>query len=366
VRGSTRPIVIAAGGTGGHLFPAQSLAEELVRRGHKVILVTDARGESFAGRFAGVEMRQIAAATFVDRGFVGRMAACGRIVAGVFDAFVWLGGVKPSVVVGFGGYPSLPTMIAAILRGRKTLIHESNALLGRVNRALCPHVTLIASAFPELGRLPQRGKSKLRVTGNPVRDQVAGLRSAPYSAPSPAGPFRLLVFGGSQGAKVFGDTLPDALERVPEALKRRIELVQQVREEDLPSVRARLDRLGIKAETRPFFADMAERLNAAHLVVARAGASTVSELAVAGRPSILVPLPSAMDDHQAYNARGLAVVGGAVVLAQSEMTPERLAAEIALLAGDPATLARMAAAARGAGRPDAQRALADLVEDMSG
>lgn len=356
--------MIAAGGTGGHLFPAQALAEELVRRKRRVILVTDERGRAYAGKFPGVEIREIHAATFVDRGPAGKALAAGRILAGIGDAWGWLGKVKPGVVVGFGGYPSLPTMVGAMMHGRKTLIHEANALLGRVNRALAGRVTLIASAFPEMHKLPEGAAAKLRVTGNPVRDQIKALRGAPYAAPAPGGPFRLMVFGGSQGAKVFGDVLPGALALLPEPLRKRLELVQQVREEDLSRVHEEVAKLGIKAELKPFFADMAERLRLAHLVVARAGASSVTELAVIGRPSILVPLPSAMDDHQTFNARGLAQAGGAVLLPQKEMTAERLAAEIARLAADPAALVRMAAAARGVGRPDAQSELADLVEDM--
>lgn len=362
---AARPIVIAAGGTGGHLFPAQSLAEELVRRGRKVILVTDQRGEFFVERFPNVEMKLISAETFAGRSVLARAMAPFKILAGIFDVWAWLGRVKPGVVVGFGGYPSLPTMTAAILRGNKTLIHEANALLGRVNRALSGYVTLIASAFPELVYLPARLQAKVRVTGNPVRDQIRGLRQAAYIPPAADGPFRVFVFGGSQGAKVFGDTTPSAFAGLPESIKLRLNLVQQVREEELTEVRSACAQAGLKAELKPFFIDMADRLSIAHLIVARAGASTVTELAVVGRPSILVPLPSAMDDHQTFNARGLAAAGGAVVLPQEEMTPARLREEIVRLAGDPAALARMASAARGMGHPDAQSVLADLVEDMA-
>jgi UDP-N-acetylglucosamine--N-acetylmuramyl-(pentapeptide) pyrophosphoryl-undecaprenol N-acetylglucosamine transferase len=363
---SQGPIVIAAGGTGGHLFPAQSLAEELNRRGRKLILVTDERGQGFADRFPNVQMRVIATATFADRGVLGGLGAGAKIVSGILDSWVWLGRIKPAVIVGFGGYPSLPAMIAGVVRGRKTLIHESNALLGRVNRALSGRVTLIASAFPELARLPAHLKIKVRVTGNPVRDEIRAARQAPYAPPTAEGPLRLLVFGGSQGAKVFGDVTPGALALLPEPLRRRLALVQQAREEDIAAVREAYERAGIKAELKAFFTDMAERLGAAHLVIARAGASSVTELSVVGRPSILVPLPSATDDHQTYNARGLAGAGGAVLLPQSELTPQRLADEVARLLGDPAALGRMAAAARATGRPDAQTELAELVEDMAG
>lgn len=358
------PVVIAAGGTGGHLFPAEALAQELQRRGRPVVLITDERGRAYAESFPACEVIGVKAATFAGRGPVGRIAAAFSIVRGVANARASLARLKPLAVVGFGGYPSLPAMAAAILSGVPSCIHEQNAVLGRVNRRLAPFVTAVASTFPSLKGLATSARAKLAVTGNPVRDAVIAKAGAPYAAPGKLGDIRLLVFGGSQGAQFFSKVVPEALGLLDPSLARRIHVVQQARPEDEAGVRAAYAQAGVAAEVAPFFKNLPERMAEAHLVIGRGGASTVCELAVVGRPAIIVPLPSAMDDHQTFNAKFLEEMGAAIVLKQADVTAKALARHLTGWLGDPAKLDAAAAAARGLGRPDATRALADLVETL--
>lgn len=362
--GQAGPVVIAAGGTGGHLFPAQALAQELARRGRGVVLITDERGHAYTEDFPAGEIIGVRAATFADRGPLGRAIAAAHIVVGVFEARAHLKRLKPTAVIGFGGYPSLPAMMAALLLGVPTCIHEQNAILGRVNRVLARFVTAVAATFPELAHLPRRARGKLRITGNPLRDAVIACAGAPYAAPRDAEPIRLLVFGGSQGARVFADIVPAALVKLEASLRKRLSVVQQVRSGDEARVRAAYDGANIEATLATFFADLPERMTAAHFVVARGGASTVCELAAIGRPALIVPLPLAMDDHQTANARALERAGAAIVMPEKTATPESVAAQLALTLGAPAALARAAAAARALGRPEATRALADLVDEI--
>ncbi|HTW28915.1 MAG TPA: undecaprenyldiphospho-muramoylpentapeptide beta-N-acetylglucosaminyltransferase [Acetobacteraceae bacterium] len=359
---ASRPVVIAAGGTGGHFFPAEALAAELVARGHRVALMTDARtGARRDGVFAGREQFVIAGAGIAGRGAVRGLRALAALAAGAAQARAILRRLDPAVVVGFGGYPSVAPVFGARLRRRPppTLLHEQNAVLGRANRFLATRADMLALGFADTARLPD-GVRRV-VTGNPVRGAIAALALQRYTPPR-EGALRLLVLGGSLGARVFSDVVPAALALLPSETRARLAVVQQARAEDVARTRAAYAESGIAAELAPFFPDVAERLAQAHLVIARAGASTVAELAVAGRPAILVPLPIAIDDHQAANARALAETGGAIAMRQTGFTPDALAEVLASLLDDPARLAAMAAAARAQGRPQAAASLADLVE----
>jgi UDP-N-acetylglucosamine--N-acetylmuramyl-(pentapeptide) pyrophosphoryl-undecaprenol N-acetylglucosamine transferase len=350
--------VVAAGGTGGHMFPAEALARELAARGWRVVLATDERGARFADHFPADERLALEAATFRRGDPLGAIRAGLRIRSGAAAARKRFRKARPAVVVGFGGYPSLPALLAAGRLGIPRVIHEQNAVLGRVNRALARKVGAIACAFPTLERAP-RGIRPL-VVGNPVRPEIGALIDQPYEAPE--GTLRLLVTGGSQGAKVLSETVPAAVALLPEALRLRLRVEQQSRPELIENARRTYATAGVEAEVSPFFRDMAGRLSRAHLVIGRAGASTVCELAVAGRPSVLVPFAAAMDDHQTLNAKLLADVGAAAVVTEKKFTAAKLAEVLAGVADTPEVLTKMAAAAHACARPDAAQRLADLVE----
>jgi UDP-N-acetylglucosamine--N-acetylmuramyl-(pentapeptide) pyrophosphoryl-undecaprenol N-acetylglucosamine transferase len=355
----TKLLVIAAGGTGGHMFPAQALAAEMLGRGWRVALASDARGLRYAGGFpAAVTRRELSAATFARGGFAAKLMAPLALLRGVLSAWAWFRAERPAAVAGFGGYPAFPALAAAGLTGVPRLIHEQNGVLGRVNRLFARRVQAVVCGTWPVTNAPEG--ARLEPLGNPVR---ASVRSVPY--PPEGDGFHLLVFGGSQGAGVFSRLVPAAVALLPADLRARLRLVQQVRPEDMEAARAAFAAAGIAAECAAFFDDMPARLAAAHLVIARAGASTVAELAVTGRPAILVPYPSAMDDHQTANAAALGAAGGALVLAEAGLTAEALAGHIARLAADPAARARMADAARGTAKPDAAARLADLVERLA-
>lgn len=361
----TGPVVIAAGGTGGHIFPAQSLAQELAKRGRRVVLMTDDRGHNYAQAFPQAQIVTVPSATFAGRGVVGKGMAVLRLARGAVAAYFALGRIKPSVVVGFGGYPALPTMFAAARRGVPSVIHEQNAILGRVNRWLAPAVTRIASSFAKLSHLDPVLEPRVTMTGNPVRPAVIESARA-YQRPEAEGRFSLLVFGGSQGARVFATLVPEAIAKLPEAVRNRLALVQQCRPEDLDAAKARYAAIGLSPTLSSFFSDMGERLAAAHLVISRAGASTVTELATVGRPSILIPYPFAMDDHQSANAREMADAGAAWAFKEAGLSAETLAAKITELAQSPVLLETAAAKALSLGRRDAAARLADLVEEVGG
>jgi len=356
--------MIAAGGTGGHLFPALALSQELRQRGFQCDLVTDMRGGTFDADFPAREIHRVPSATLRGRSplAVARLAL--TLLYGVWQAWRLIGLVKPRIVVGFGGYPSVPPLIAARLRGVGVVIHEQNAVMGRANRLLARFACAIGVSFEQTRFLNASGEAKSRLVGTPVRDTVLAAAKKPYPGVSVNGAFRLLVFGGSQGARVFSDIVPEALGGLPGKLKSRLKLVQQVREEDFERVRAIYDKAGIDAELATFFADLPERMAAAHLVVARSGASTVAELSVLGRPAILVPLPHALDNDQLENATRIQDVGGAWCLEQRVFTPQYLGREIARLAAAPEVLARAAKAARAIGQPGAVTRLADLIEEL--
>ena len=391
---SVRPIVIAAGGTGGHFFPAEALAAELIARGQRVVLFTDARsGGLNSAVFANRETYVLPGAGIAGRGVVRGVKAIGSLAAGVVRARSLLSQLNAGAVVGFGGYPCVPPVLATrFLRHPPAIIlHEQNAVLGRANRFLCGRADRLALSFAATTRVPASTRTEL--TGNPVRPAIVALAQAAYAAPD--GRIRLLILGGSLGARVFSDVVPAALLALPDDLRTRLRVTQQCRPEDMERVRTAYAEAGIEADLAPFFPDVAERLRTAHLVIARAGASTVAELAVAGRPAILVPLPGAIDDHQAGNARALADAGGAWVMKQGAVTeknlplpsregaggrgqgaptlkvnattpftPAALTAQLTALLRDPATLAAASVAARTQAQPMAAAHLADLVEAL--
>jgi UDP-N-acetylglucosamine--N-acetylmuramyl-(pentapeptide) pyrophosphoryl-undecaprenol N-acetylglucosamine transferase len=356
-------VLLAAGGTGGHLFPAEALAEALAGRGLAVDLATDERAERYGRQFPARQIHIVPSATLRGRGVIS-IARTGAVLAfGLLRAHSLLGRIRPAAVVGFGGYPTVPPVLAATLRRVPTIIHEQNAVMGRANKLLAPRVSRIALTFSGvLDRMPALA-GKAAHTGNPVRPAVAAAAATPYPALQSDGLFRLLVFGGSQGARIMAEIVPAAIERLDPALRVRLLLAQQARSEDMAQVRQNYARLNISAEVAPFFPDLPARIAAAHLVVSRSGASTVAELAAIGRPGILVPLPHALDQDQHANAAVLERVSGAIRLRQDDFTPERLASEIAGLATDPQRLGAMAVAARSAGAIDAAERLADLVLD---
>jgi UDP-N-acetylglucosamine--N-acetylmuramyl-(pentapeptide) pyrophosphoryl-undecaprenol N-acetylglucosamine transferase len=361
--GSKGTILLSAGGTGGHLFPAEALAHELGLRGWSVHLVTDHRANRFSGTFPAVAVHQVASATFGSKNPVALIRAMWTIWRGVRQSTVLINKLKPKAVIGFGGYPTLPPLYAATRRGVPTLIHEQNAVMGRANKGLAGRVSGIAGGFLSGNSGPHAAKTV--TSGNPVRPAVITAAARPFNVPSTQDPFRLLVFGGSQGAQFFSDAVPAAVQLLPEALRARLSIVQQARAEDMARVRAAYDRLGLTAEVSPFFNDMAERIADAHLVISRSGASTVSEIAVIGRPAIFVPYPYALDHDQAANAAALAASGGAEVHPQSSLTPQRIADLIAAGMQRPDELARTAAAARSAGKPNAASLLADFAEAIA-
>jgi UDP-N-acetylglucosamine--N-acetylmuramyl-(pentapeptide) pyrophosphoryl-undecaprenol N-acetylglucosamine transferase len=356
--------VLAAGGTGGHLFPAQALAEELNKRGWRVVLATDERGALYADKFPAEHRIPLSAATFKTGDVLGAVGAGWNILQGVLQARTAFKVLDPAIVVGFGGYPSLPALLAAVTTKRPTLIHEQNAVLGRVNRFLADKVDVVACAFPTLEKAKPKVRARVQVVGNPVRPEIRALINKPYSPPK--GEIRILVTGGSQGARLLSELTPLALANLPESLRAKISVQQQTRRESLEEAIKVYKDAVIPAEIAPFFRDMAGRLGNAHLVIGRAGASTCCELAIAGRPSILIPLKSAMDDHQRYNARLLSDAGGAEVAPEDVLTLEVFTKALTKLLSDPKRLARMAEAARSVAVPDAAERLADLVEKTAG
>jgi UDP-N-acetylglucosamine--N-acetylmuramyl-(pentapeptide) pyrophosphoryl-undecaprenol N-acetylglucosamine transferase len=356
-------ILLSAGGTGGHLFPAEALAHELAARGWEVHLATDSRAERFAARFPAVAIHPIPSATIGSKNPLKLLRSFWTLWSGVRQAGALIARLRPKAVIGFGGYPTLPPLFAATRRGVPTLIHEQNAVMGRANKALAARVTAIAGGF--LNPSASSHAAKITVTGNPVRPAVIEAAQNAYAPSAGGDPFRLLVFGGSQGAQFFSEAIPPAVAALPEAVRKRLRVTQQARSEDEAKVRGAYREMGIEAEISPFFTDMAERIAAAHLVISRSGASTVSEIAVIGRPALLVPYPHALDHDQAANAAALAAAGGAEVHQQNTLSTEKLTALIEGVVFNPQRLSAMAAAAKSAGRPDATRLLADLAEAIA-
>ena len=358
-------IVLSAGGTGGHIFPAQAVAAELMKRGRKIIVMTDARGTQYPTYFPGASIEIVPSAAFSDRSILGLATAPFEIMAGIIVAAVKLARARPAAVIGFGGYPSLPVMIAACLARFPTVIVAPDAVLGRANRIVANYVRAIAGGFP-LKRFLPKDMAKVVYTGNPVRPEVVAQKDVPYDAPTASGPLRLLVFGGSQGARALSEIVPAAIALLPADMRARLDVVQQCRPEDLEGVRIAYKSSGVTAELATFFKDLPSRMAKAHLVIGRSGAGTVAELMVIGRPAILVPLPHALDDNQTPNADALADAGGGWRVAQKDLKPQKLAEMLQAAFATPGELAKCAAAAHAAGKPDAALRLADLIDRIGG
>jgi UDP-N-acetylglucosamine--N-acetylmuramyl-(pentapeptide) pyrophosphoryl-undecaprenol N-acetylglucosamine transferase len=356
-------LLIAAGGTGGHMFPAQALAEAMLARGWRVKLSTDERGARYAGGFpAEVKVERVASATFARGGAVAKLAAPFRIAGGVIGALVSQLRDRPAVVVGFGGYPSIPALTAAWLLRRPRMIHEQNGVLGRVNQVFARRVHKVAcGTWPTLLPADVAGEP----TGNPVRQAVLDRASAPYIPPGDY-PMSMLVIGGSQGARILSDVVPTAVAALPEALRANLRVAHQARDEDAARATAGYEAAGVRAEIAPFFADIPRRLSEAQLVISRSGASSVADISVIGRPAILVPFAAATGDHQTANAKGLSDAAAAVMIPESALDAATLAGHIAAILDDPARAEAMARAALGEGKPDATARLVALVEDLGG
>lgn len=361
----SRHYVLAAGGTGGHLIPAYALARELIARGHHVALLTDERGAKIPGIFD-KEQVHILPPGRVSGGPIAMLRGVKGILAGRAMALRLFETFQPTAVVGFGGYPALPTLLAALSYDIPTIIHEQNAVLGRVNRFTAGRVNAIATAYKQVERLKPKHAAKVHLVGNPVRDEVLALRGENFPPLLAEGVFRVLVTGGSQGARVLSEVVPDGLAMLPLALRRRLQVVQQCRPEDIEEVRAKYAEHNIPAELATYMEDLPAKLGWSHLFIGRAGASTIAELTVAGRPAILIPLPIATDDHQTANAREMVKAGGARAIRQDRFTPVELAKQIQKMALEPDTLENAALAAHKCGYPNAARDLADLVESFGG
>jgi UDP-N-acetylglucosamine--N-acetylmuramyl-(pentapeptide) pyrophosphoryl-undecaprenol N-acetylglucosamine transferase len=361
----SKTVLIAAGGTGGHLFPAAAFAEEMRARGWRVVLMTDARGRQYAKNFPADAIEDVPAATFAGANPLKYAGAAVKILSGIRAAAKRLKALDPAIIAGFGGYPSLPALAVARMQKRPILIHEQNSVLGRVNRVFAPNAALIASGFERLDKLPPRVAARHVVTGNPVRAPILMARDAGFPIAPAGGALHLLVIGGSQGARLFGQVIPEAVLALPEDLRKRLHITQQAREEQVAEVKAAYDGKVARADVASFFTDMGERLKSAHLVIGRAGASTITELQVAGRPAILVPLKIATDDHQTGNAAALSAIGAADVIAEDDFTPARLAPLLRERLGNPQELSVRAATARASGKTDAVKKLADAAERLA-
>ena len=363
--GASRHFVLAAGGTGGHLIPAFALATELLARGHHVALITDARGANIPGKPDGLTAHILPAGRF-GRNPLKWIRGLRSVMEGRNMALRLFESFEPSAVVGFGGYPALPALLAATSAGIPSVVHEQNAGLGRGNRLLAGRVDAIATSYPQVERLKPKLSDKVHLVGNPVREEVLALRDEDFPPFTEDGLLRVLVTGGSQGASVLSDVVPDGLSMLPDGLRARLQVTQQCRSEDVDRVRERYASHDIPAELGTYFEDMNERLADAHLFIGRAGASTIAELTAVGRPAILIPLPIATDDHQAVNTREIVKAGGARMIRQEKFQPKELAKQIQAMAQNPASLANAAHGAWNCGRPKAAKDLADLVESMAG
>jgi len=356
-------LLIAAGGTGGHMFPAQALAEAMLARGWRVKLSTDDRGARYAGGFpAEVVVERVASATFARGGVAAKLVAPFRILGGIAGALLSQLRDRPAVVVGFGGYPSIPALTAAWVLRRPRMIHEQNGVLGRVNQLFARRVDKVAcGTWPTA--LPQGVTGE--PTGNPVRQAVLDRASAPYIPPGDY-PMALVVIGGSQGARILSDVVPAAVAQLPEGLRANLRVAHQARDEDAARAASGYEAAGVRAEIAPFFADIPRRLSEAQLVISRSGASSVADISVIGRPAILIPYAAATGDHQTANATGLAEAGAAVVLPEKALDASALAGHIAGILEDPHRAETMARAALGEGKPDATARLVALVEELGG
>lgn len=359
----SRHFVLAAGGTGGHMIPAHAVAEELMARGHRVALVTDERGAKIPGIFESAQVHVMPAGR-MTKNPMSWPGALKAILAGRAMARRLNETFRPTAVVGFGGYPAMPALLGALADGVPTAIHEQNAVLGRVNRLLAGRVDAIATAYPDVQRLKGKFAVKTHLVGNPVREEVKQLREEEFPALTDESVFRVLVIGGSQGATILSSVVPEGLSMLPIALRRRLQVTQQCRAEDIERVRKVYAEMEIPADLATYFNDVPEKLGWSHLVIARAGASTLAELTCAGRPAILIPLPSAMDDHQTANAKEMTDAGGARTIPQSRFTAVELAKQMQKMAMEPGALQNAAKRAWNCGRPGAARDMADLLESI--
>ena len=357
----SRPVVLAAGGTGGHVFPAQALAMELLDRGYRLVLVADSRSEAFDGALGELDVHRIDAAGTAGRGYGAKLIAVLHLGRGYLQARRLLRRLDPLVVVGFGSYPSAPTVLAAQHIGCRTVIHEQNAVLGRANRMLAPRASGIATAFESVRALRAADRDKAVWTGNPVRPEIVAVRERPYVGPDIDNELNVVVLGGSQGAKVLGEIVPQALADLPNGIRNRLNVVQQCRAEEAAAAKKVFEDAGVKAEVSSFFDDISTRLARAVLVICRGGASTIAELTAVGRPAILVPFAHATDDNQTANAEGLSDAGGGWILQQDGLTAKLLSQRLTDLLSPGPTLKNAAKCAAHMGKPEAAGKLADLV-----
>ncbi len=354
-------IMLATGGTGGHLYPAEALAQELLNRGHKVIIVTDKRGNAFQELGGKVQIVCVRAATF-KAGIASKIKAVGDILIGILQAAMLLKEFRPAIIVGFGGYPSYPTMFAAQRMGFATMLHEQNAVLGKANMHLANKASAIATSLPDTQSIKPANQGKVTLTGNPVRVAIQAVRDNPY--PATSGIFEIFITGGSTAlTRVFNETVPAAAKLLPEDIRQRLHIVHQCRDEENAATTERYKAAGVSAAIKNFFNDMPERLAACHLFIGRSGASTVAEIAMVGRPAIFVPYPSHADRQQTYNAMPMSQAGGCWIIQQENFTPEMLAQQLEKLIKNPDTLENAAQSAKSCGQPDAVKNLADLVEE---
>jgi UDP-N-acetylglucosamine--N-acetylmuramyl-(pentapeptide) pyrophosphoryl-undecaprenol N-acetylglucosamine transferase len=360
-----KKFMLMAGGTGGHLFPAMALAQELARRGHSVELMTDHRVESYGADFPASAIHIVPSATPSLTNPIKFIGGGLRILRGIAVAFGKLRKSSPDCVIGFGGYPTFPPFVAASLLGIPGILHEQNSVMGRANRALGRFADVLAMSFAQ-PRFAEGENHEKVVTGNPVRDRVRAVSAMPYPALDTTGPIRILIFGGSQGAKALSDIVPSAVAAMPDALRHRLHIEQQCRAEDLDRVAEIYRQAKVNVELAAFFSDLPDRMAKSHLVIGRSGASTIAEVTVLGRPAILVPLPGAIDADQKNNALVVDAAGGGWIVEQATLTPQTLASRLTTLLSDPITLTKAADAARSLGQPRAVEKLADLAEMLSG
>ncbi len=365
-----KTIILAAGGTGGHIFPAEALAEVLLARGYAPHLVTDDRFHHYNKNSQHGVLGQIPIHTIragnLSGGLLHKLKSGVSILRGIHQARALIRRIDPVAVVGFGGYPSFPTMAAAVWMKRTAVLHEQNSVLGKVNRLMARKVQAVATTYAATQQLPEIARLRTQRSGNPVRAAICALAHTDYPELPEDGILRLLVIGGSQGASVFSRVVPEAMALLPENVRARIRLDQQCRATELAEVRTRFSALGMQVDLAPFFTDMPLRLGAAHLVLSRAGSSSVAELMVAGRPAIFVPLPSATDNHQYYNAQAIEDHQAGWVMTQDAFTPEALASKLETLLRLPRRLSEMAANMHMLGIPDAADRLADMVLAAAG
>ncbi|KAI95372.1 UDP-diphospho-muramoylpentapeptide beta-N-acetylglucosaminyltransferase [Rhodomicrobium udaipurense JA643] len=358
-------IMLAAGGTGGHLFPAQALGEELARRGYEVDLITDTRGTVFGAEFPARKVYKVAAATFKGHSPIEATKTLGVLGHGFQASYRIMGEAQPRAIIGFGGYPTLAPVLAAMGRGIPSAIHEQNSVMGQANRFLAPMVKAIACSFENTKYLEGRMLQKARVTGSPLRQSVLALKAIPYRPPSSQAQLNLLIVGGSQGARYLSDILPQALQLLPDQMRDRLFVMQQCREEDIDRVFDTYEGCGIAAELATFFEDLPSKMSNSHLIVARSGATTVAELCALGRPAIMVPLPHAKDNDQLENATRMETAGAGWCFPQATLTPENLAATVRRLFEDPTALVRAATGAHALANYRAVENLADLLEELA-